>query len=468
MFQIISLGGKTMTISMARWISVFIICALASNLGAFAQIDVCGYPDNSNSPRSLVRFKSNECVASIAPQPGSFVALGAGESIRLWYSGPHAITLGLRKIILKQGKSTTTIDCDVSPMILNPWNASPPRTGCEPSGDELSGVDREGRPISPVLFVTEITTDPSSRVGDWQQGGVGVLPHAVFGTWKAGVKRIELGEKNTSTHFSSDPDPAKNGWNLGDGSDQPPAGTRSRGFGTECIWHVDDLGLQPGSTYRLQFIVHGGDLEKSGSDAGEVYTSITVASPPNCNVSPQNPFVTEGESVTFTATPSGGIPPFSYLWSTGEVSQSITVHLPGTYTVEIRDRIGQPTICQSSLNFTPGITLAYENSLEFARYAPIAYKLEQNYPNPFNPETTIPFNLPEESIVHITVLNILGQRVTTLLDERVQAGYRSVIWNPQNDHLMRVSSGFYFCRMQARSLLSNKDYSEIRKMLYLQ
>lgn len=71
----------------------------------------------------------------------------------------------------------------------------------------------------------------------------------------------------------------------------------------------------------------------------------------------------------------------------------------------------------------------------------------RNYPNPFNPETTISFDLPEESDVRLEIYNIKGQKVKTLQSERLDAGNHSVIWNGTNSNSKQVASGVYFYRL---------------------
>jgi hypothetical protein len=92
---------------------------------------------------------------------------------------------------------------------------------------------------------------------------------------------------------------------------------------------------------------------------------------------------------------------------------------------------------------------------------PSELTLQQNYPNPFNPSTEIMFSLPEESDVVLDIYNILGQRVTTLLDTHLPAGSHSVTWNGRCDDGSTAASGMYFYRIEA------KDYQESKKMLLL-
>src|SRR5262249_60772655 len=67
--------------------------------------------------------------------------------------------------------------------------------------------------------------------------------------------------------------PAKNSWNLGPGADAAPAGLANEGYGAEIRWNLADLQargvLIPGHTYRFYVIVHDGDQNKVGGDAGQ-------------------------------------------------------------------------------------------------------------------------------------------------------------------------------------------------------
>ncbi|SVD11852.1 uncharacterized protein METZ01_LOCUS364706, partial [marine metagenome] len=75
---------------------------------------------------------------------------------------------------------------------------------------------------------------------------------------------------------------------------------------------------------------------------------------------------------------------------------------------------------------------------------PEAFRLDRAYPNPFNPATTLSFALPIESDVSITIYNLQGRQVTTLVDGNMTAGYHSVVWNADS-----YSSGVYFVKMVA-------------------
>ena len=92
---------------------------------------------------------------------------------------------------------------------------------------------------------------------------------------------------------------------------------------------------------------------------------------------------------------------------------------------------------------------------------PKEFELGQNYPNPFNPNSSIEFSLPKDCFVRISIYNILGQKVRTLVDEYLQAGYKRVIWDSKNDQGEEVASGVYFYGIEA------EDYTQTRKMVLL-
>jgi len=85
-----------------------------------------------------------------------------------------------------------------------------------------------------------------------------------------------------------------------------------------------------------------------------------------------------------------------------------------------------------------------------AVHAPAIFTLQQNYPNPFNPGTTLSYQLQTAATVHLAVYNALGQRVTTLIDQKRQsAGAYQVSWNGLNEAGQQASNGVYICRLQA-------------------
>jgi M6 family metalloprotease-like protein len=91
--------------------------------------------------------------------------------------------------------------------------------------------------------------------------------------------------------------------------------------------------------------------------------------------------------------------------------------------------------------------------------APGEFALRQNYPNPFNPSTTIPFDIKRRAHVTLTVYNIRGQAVKTLVDDTMEARSYSVQWDGRNDAGQVVSSGVYFYKLTAG------DFQDVRKLV---
>lgn len=87
---------------------------------------------------------------------------------------------------------------------------------------------------------------------------------------------------------------------------------------------------------------------------------------------------------------------------------------------------------------------------------PNEFNLEQNFPNPFNPSTKIRYALPVQAKVNLTVFNLLGQKVETIVDEMCPAGFHEVNWRANN-----YASGIYFYRLIAG------DYVKTKKMIIL-
>ncbi|MFZ4619614.1 MAG: choice-of-anchor D domain-containing protein, partial [Bacteroidota bacterium] len=98
---------------------------------------------------------------------------------------------------------------------------------------------------------------------------------------------------------------------------------------------------------------------------------------------------------------------------------------------------------------------------------PMEFALSQNYPNPFNPSTTIRYALPKAAAVRITVFDILGKEVTTLVNETKGEGYQFAQWHAVNRNGMPVSSGVYFCRIDARSIDGTKNFVQTIKMVLM-
>jgi len=87
---------------------------------------------------------------------------------------------------------------------------------------------------------------------------------------------------------------------------------------------------------------------------------------------------------------------------------------------------------------------------------PEVFALHQNYPNPFNPTTQIKYDLPEDAMVSITIYDVMGRRVKSLVSTTQSAGYRSIQWDATNNLGEPVSAGMYIYMIQAGEFRQNK------------
>jgi hypothetical protein len=96
---------------------------------------------------------------------------------------------------------------------------------------------------------------------------------------------------------------------------------------------------------------------------------------------------------------------------------------------------------------------------------PLSYSLSQNYPNPFNPSTTILFGIPEASAVTLTMYDITGRQVSTLVQSQLAPGYYRCAWNAAGS-----ASGMYLYRLTATPMdgRSTQGFRQVKKLLLLQ
>jgi len=134
-----------------------------------------------------------------------------------------------------------------------------------------------------------------------------------------------------------------------------------------------------------------------------------------------------------------------------------TVPPRGEKTVSFTFDVARPTKpgdnSQDTLKFliTDKNGLVFEKSIIVEYTLPATYALDQNFPNPFNPSTTIFYQLPASSRVTLQVYNVLGQLVTTLVDEDRPAGFHEVTFDAS-----RLASSVYFYRMTAGKYVTTK------------
>jgi len=91
-----------------------------------------------------------------------------------------------------------------------------------------------------------------------------------------------------------------------------------------------------------------------------------------------------------------------------------------------------------------------------------SFVLYQNYPNPFNPITTIKYIIPVQSQVKVVIYNSIGEKITELVNSNQKAGSYQLTWNAEN-----VSSGIYFCSIEAIPANATNLFQSVRKMIIL-
>ncbi|MBS4036194.1 MAG: M20/M25/M40 family metallo-hydrolase [Ignavibacterium sp.] len=135
----------------------------------------------------------------------------------------------------------------------------------------------------------------------------------------------------------------------------------------------------------------------------------------------------------------------------GSDYKAITLSFPLYYMIEEQSKVFIDNILISKFNEVTEIES--ENEIKFA---PTGFVLEQNYPNPFNPVTKISYVLPSVAMVDLQIYNVLGQLITTLVNEEKPKGFYEVNFNATE-----LPSGIYMYRLKAG------DFMQTKKMIFL-
>jgi len=155
--------------------------------------------------------------------------------------------------------------------------------------------------------------------------------------------------------------------------------------------------------------------------------------------------------------------------------------------LEIRDRLDGTIVYSQDSNFTPFeiIENSYNELLFFVEQEndqgykvyklaediflnsnentiPNSNYMLENYPNPFNPSTTIELSIREESKVELSIYNMKGQKINTLLNNQITSGKHSIVWNGEDNSGKKVGSGVYFYQLNV-----NGETKSAKKCLLL-
>lgn len=243
------------------------------------------YPFVSSNPLTSVAFNES----TVLKGSGFNAATGTFD---VWYSDEHALSLGVNQVVVKSSSGSATTNYAVAPLLTSPGVAINPAIGTTATTGNQAGTDVSGRPMAPTLYITNITNNPKDQSGDWQYGGTGYAPSAVYGSWKSFTRTVDTTTSPATVSVTASADPAKNDWNLGQGADPVPSGLQDEGYGAEIQWSLAGLASQgvnliPGDTYRFYVIVHDGDQNKVGGDAGQATYTVTVPGMPAPSISGQ-------------------------------------------------------------------------------------------------------------------------------------------------------------------------------------
>ncbi|MEE9464029.1 MAG: leucine-rich repeat domain-containing protein [Candidatus Neomarinimicrobiota bacterium] len=115
------------------------------------------------------------------------------------------------------------------------------------------------------------------------------------------------------------------------------------------------------------------------------------------------------------------------------------------WSVTAHDGIDSTAATNGLRSFT--LVFDYSTGIEEDGALPIDFALHQNYPNPFNPTTTIRFDLPVATDVHLAVYDLLGREVARLVDRRLEAGYHRQVWDARDARGRELPTGMYIAFM---------------------
>ncbi len=136
-----------------------------------------------------------------------------------------------------------------------------------------------------------------------------------------------------------------------------------------------------------------------------------------------------------------------------EIDNEVNVLLDSVFTLIVAGNLADAVVIIDSLI----ATLKLDGGINY----PQEFTINQNYPNPFNPITTIQYDLPIKSHVSITIYDLIGRHVKTLLNQTQDAGNRFINWDATNTQEQPVSAGLYFYRINVGDLV------QTRKMILL-
>jgi hypothetical protein len=368
--------------------------------------------------------------------PDSQLVVSSG--VALWAGNPNVYVLGANSIGLS---SSATVNGQVYANTVNgqAWNNTldyfplawlPQFMTASPSADPAKDIS--------VANGANATAPPPEQYRD-----ITLEPHSTL-TINGGVYHIRnLRMKSDSRLlFSAKSDVRFAGWiNADNGTVIGPSGTA-------------------GSVTASDIVLYVGGTDASSSSS--VVVNISPKSFVNANIYAKN-----GTLLLNQETQATG----AFLAKDVVIGQSVSVTLRSAFTGMV------PLFLAGGGSLAQGMTPSGASALaELESEIPDKFMIAQNYPNPFNPTTQIRYGLPAQASVKLTIHNVLGQEVTTLVDGAQPAGYHVIRWNGTGATGEAVGSGVYFFRIHVHPLDSAigrdsgsgaGDVVETRKMMLL-
>jgi photosystem II stability/assembly factor-like uncharacterized protein len=259
-------------------------------------------------------------------------------------------------------------------------------------------------------------------------------------------------------------------------------------IGTSTLYSVDfrdqSHGLTGGSLGKVAVTTDGGTTWQYGNTSGSTIYGVRIAlsgldttaaftAGSLAYVHKNSVFVVPVELTSFTSSVSGNSITLS--WTTasesnnsgfalerssgsGNFEQIAFIEGKGTttnissYSYTDKVETGSYTYRLKQIDYDGSFSYSQEITADVT--APVEFALAQNYPNPFNPSTVISYAIPQDGMVSLSVYNVLGQKVGTLVNQVQKAGRYQVTFNAAE-----YSSGIYFYKIESG------NFSSVRKMM---
>ena len=208
--------------------------------------------------------------------------------------------------------------------------------------------------------------------------------------------------------------------------------------------------LAPSQTGAYALQVSGGPLLSAGTNIAASAGSLSAV-----DASLQ---LLAGELThTQPKAPSGEVVRFDFNYTAPASTGTVTLYANGNSVNLSGTNIGD------QWNFANNFTITVQPSTGVASLGvPGSFGMDQNYPNPFNPSTTINFALPVSAHVTLRVYDAAGREVAVLLDETLEAGYRTVQWTAGS-----LASGVYVYRLEAFSSAGDLAFGSSKKLILM-